>query len=298
MRRLKEIFDSNNHDICNVIKKGKCLIAKVDDEFLVIKEKDNHNIRETYDYLTSRNFDYYPKLRQNNDKYNIYEYIEDINIPIEQKAFDMMYLLSLLHNKTTFYKEMDINEYKEIFEDTSSKIEYTINYYNNLMNIIESHVFMSPSEYLIARNISKILGALEYTKRNINNWYDLVKTIAKKRVVLLYNNIDINHVIRNKDLYLINWEKSKLGIPIYDLYNFYIKYALTFDFIDLLNFYESKYPLLKEEKLLLYILVSIPDIIYFTDNEVNNCKATKRVIDMIYKTEILASKYTEETNTE
>ncbi len=297
MKRLKEIFNDTNHNICNVTKKGKCLIANVNDEYLVFKEKNNHNIKETYDYLSSRNFEYYPKLIEENDSYNIYEYIDDINNPLEQKAFDMMTLLSLLHNKTTFYKEMDIDEYKEIYEEITKKIEDTTNFYNALIGVIETHVFMSPSEYLIARNISKIFGSLEYSKRTINEWYNLIKTSAKKRVVLLYNNIDINHVIRNKDLYLINFEKSKHGIPIYDLYDFYMKYSFYFDFRELLNFYESKYPLLKEEKLLLYVLISIPKIMIFTNNELNNCRCAKDIIDLIYKSEILISKDTEEGNT-
>lgn len=296
MRRLREFFEDSK--ICNVRKKGKCLIANVNNEILVLKEKNNHNIKETYDYLTSRNFDYYPKLKTSNDKYNVFEYVDDINAPMEQKAFDMMTLLSLLHNKTTFYKEMDMNEYKEVYEELLNKIEYTTNYYNNLITSIESHVFMSPSEYLVARNISKILGALSYSKANLDDWYEIIKNTPKKRVVLLYNNIDINHVIKNKDLYLINWEKSKLGIPIYDLYNFYIKYSLYFDFVDLFDYYEKKYPLLKEEKLLLNILISIPDIIYFTDHEVNNCKSIKNIIDIIYKSEILLSKNIKKGNTE
>lgn len=295
MKRIKEIF--NECYINKVTKKGKCLIADIDNKKLVIKEKNNHNIKETYDYLSSRSFDYYPKIIIDNDKYNVYEYIKETNTPIEQKAIDMMTLLSLLHNKTTFYKEMDINEYKEIFENISEKIEYTKNYYNNLMNVIETHVFMSPSEYLIARNISKIIGALNYSKKSIEEWYDAVKTIAKKRVVLLYNNIDINHVIRDKDLYLINWENSTHGIPIYDLYNFYMKYALYFDFEDLFNYYESKYPLLDEEKKLFYVLISIPEIIKFTNDEINNCRNSKNMIDLIYKTEVLIFKDTKETNT-
>lgn len=295
MKRIKEIF--NECYINKVTKKGKCLIADIDNKKLVIKEKNNHNIKETYDYLSSRSFDYYPKIIIDNDKYNVYEYIKETNTPIEQKAIDMMTLLSLLHNKTTFYKEMDINEYKEIFENISEKIEYTKNYYNNLMNVIETHVFMSPSEYLIARNISKIIGALNYSKKSIEEWYDAVKTIAKKRVVLLYNNIDINHVIRDKDLYLINWENSTHGIPIYDLYKFYMKYALYFDFEDLFNYYESKYPLLDEEKKLFYVLISIPEIIKFTNDEINNCRNSKNMIDMIYKTEVLIFKDTKETNT-
>lgn len=296
MRIIKEVFDKSCR-VCNIMKKGKCIIANVDGENVVIKEKGNHNTLETYKYLSSRNFNYFPIIKREKNNYNVYEYIEDADISIDQKAFDMMHLLSLLHNKTTFYKEMDMIEYKEIFEDLTDKINTTYNFYTNLITLIESHIFMSPSEYLIARNISKIFGALEYSKRNLEEWYNIIKNTAKKRVVLLYNNIDINHILRNKDIYLINWEKSKLGIPIYDIYNFYLKYSFHFDFAHLLEFYESRYPLLKEEKLLFYIMISIPDMLYFNDTEINNCKKAKNIIDFIYRTEVLISKDEEKKET-
>ena len=286
MKIIDEVFGENCL-VKDVRKKGKCLIASINDKKYAIKDKSNDNIKSIYEYLSSRNFDYFPKLIVDNDKYDIYEYIEEVDNPIEQKAYDMIDLISLLHNKTTYYKEMDIDEYKEIYESVSYKINSRMNYYNNLMNMIEREMFMSPSHYLIARNISKIFGSLEYSKKNINEWYDLVKTKGKKRLVTLYNNIDLNHVIRNKDLYLLSWDKSKTGIPIYDIYNFYFKYSKVLDFKDLLKHYEARYPLLEEEKKLFNILISIPDEIDFKSNEMDNCKNVKKIIDYIYKSEIL-----------
>ena len=201
----------------------------------------------------------------------------------------MMSMLSLLHNKTTYYKEMDIDEYKEIFESINYKIDSRLNYYNNLINMIETNMFISPSHYLVARNISKILGALNYSKRSINEWYDLVKTRGKKRVVTLYNNIDLNHIIRNKDIYLISWDKSKVGIPIYDLYNFYLKYSNILDFKDLLKHYEERYQLLEEEKILFNILISIPEELEFKKCEIDNCKEVKKMIDSLYRIEVIVS---------
>lgn len=293
MKKIKEVFGEERL-IKNVRKKGKCVIAEIDDRPYVIKDKCDNSVCEIYDYLASRNFEYYPKVVMNTDKYNIYEYIEEVSNPIEQKAYDMISMLSLLHNKTTYYKEMDIDEYKEIFETLSYKINSRINYYNNLINVIEREMFMSPSHYLIARNISKILGALEYSKRNINEWYDLVKTKGKKRLVTLHNNIDLNHVIRNKDIYLLSWDKAKTGIPIYDLYNFYYKYFGIVDFKDLLKHYEDRYPLLEEEKKLFNTLISIPDEVEFKSNEMENCRSVKKIIDYIYKSEILVSEITQE----
>lgn len=286
MKIIDEVFGENCL-VKDVRKKGKCLIANINDKKYAIKDKSNDNIKSIYEYLSSRNYDYFPKLIVDNDKYDIYEYIEEVDNPIEQKAYDMIDLISLLHNKTTYYKEMDIDEYKEIYESVSYKINSRMNYYNNLMNMIEREMFMSPSHYLIARNISKIFGSLDYSKKNINEWYDLVKTKGKKRLVTLYNNIDLNHVIRNKDLYLLSWDKSKTGIPIYDIYNFYFKYYKVLDFKDLLKHYEARYPLLEEEKKLFNILISIPDEIDFKSNEMDNCKNVKKIIDYIYKSEVL-----------
>ena len=48
MKILKEVF-GNDKKISNVTKKGKCIIAKVDEDYIVLKEKNNHNINETYD---------------------------------------------------------------------------------------------------------------------------------------------------------------------------------------------------------------------------------------------------------
>lgn len=283
MKRIKEVF-GDNLEACDIKKKGKCLIVTINGKRYVIKEKSDNDIR---DYLLSRNFDYFPKIVISSDRYNVYEYIDEVDNPIEQKAYDMINVIGLLHNKTTYYKEMDINEYKEIFEKISFEIYERSNYYNNLINIIETRMFMSPSEYLIARNISKILGALEYAKNGINEWYDLVKLKARKRVVTLYNNIDLNHIIRNKDTYLISIDNMTTGIPVFDLYNFYDKYSRIVDFKELIKNYENRYPLLEEEKKLFNVLISIPGEIKFTNNEIDNCKNVKRIVDNLYKSEIL-----------
>lgn len=283
MKILDSLFGKNAKVVC---KKGKCIIAKCDNNMYAVK-KNFDNIKKTYEYLESRSFEYFPKIIKSNNEYNAFEYINEVNNPMEQKAFDMVNLLSMLHNKTTFYREMDKDEYKELFENIQNRINEVAYYYINLINMIETKIFMSPSEYLIARNISKILGSLEYSRKTINDWYDIVKNNAKKRVSLIYNNADINHVLRDKELYLINWEKAKIDIPIYDLYKFYKKYSLYFNFKELLKYYEDRYPLLDEEKMLFNVLISIPEVITFKELEIENCKKIKKMIDYIYRTELI-----------
>jgi uncharacterized protein YerC len=128
--------------------KNKVVIIDTDDGHFVFKEKDrnNNNIEELYKYLKSRNFEHYPRLINSDDDYNIYEYVEDIRTPREQKAQDIMNVLSHLHNKTTYYKEINVDDSKEIYESIISRLDDTYKFYNDLITKIEKNIYMSPSE--------------------------------------------------------------------------------------------------------------------------------------------------------
>ena len=283
---MKEINELIREYKPNGYKKIKnVILIKTKDNKMIIKKKQNTN--NIYDYLNSRSFRYYPKIINENENYRITEYIEEVKMPLEQKMIDMINLVSLLHSKTSFYKEVDEADYKKIYEDITGNIEYLGSYYMDLITIIESKVYMSPSEYLIARNISKINSSLNYAKIELEKWLEKLETKKKQRFVVLHNNLELDHYIRGNNSYLISWDKSKIDIPIFDLYKLYKKYALTFDFESILKEYEKIYPLLKEEKMLLFILIALPDKIEFTDNEYENTCLVSKKIDIIYKTEKL-----------
>ncbi|MFA5407959.1 MAG: hypothetical protein WC343_04215 [Bacilli bacterium] len=273
------------------IKKNATIIDTDDGHFVFKKRSNESNPSELFKYLKSRDFKYFPDFIDRDDSYDIYRYVEDVSTPREQKALDMMYLLSMLHNKTTFYKDIDEDDYKEIYEDTIKDIDYIYNYYTDIITIIETKIYMSPSEYLIARNISKIFNSIIFARREIDRWYDLVKNKHKKRVVTLHNNLDLDHLIRNDNLYLVSWDKAKCDMPLFDILDFYKRYALEFDFDELIKIYESKYQLLEEERALLFVMMSIPHKIGFQTKEIERCKEVRRILDYIYKTEILISPY-------
>ena len=273
-------------------KIGGATIVGSNNGLFVAKEKKHRSNEDIYEYLSSRNFNYYPRIiSAQNDPFEISEYIEEISMPKEQKMMDMIELVSLLHYKTTHYKEVDIDNYKKIYEDILNNTDYLYSYYNDIITLIETHVYMSPAEYLLARNISKIFGAIEFSKRELESWYELVKNKRKQRFVVLHNNLELDHFIRNKNSYLISWDKSKIDIPIFDLYKLYKKHALEFDFESILRAYEKNYPLLEEERKLLFILISLPGKIAFDDTEYNMCKKISTLIDTLYKTEALISPY-------
>lgn len=265
--------------------------AKIIDDKLVIKKRKKADIERVYNYLKSRSFDYFPAPIALDKDYELYPYIENNYEPKEQKAMDLMYLLSLLHSKTTFYREIDIDHNKEIYEKTINNLNYLNNYYTDLIEAIEKEIYMSPSSYLIARNINIIFESIYYSKSTIEEWYNTIKDNKNERVVNIHNNITLEHYIKSEKPYLISWNKSKIDSPIYDLLSFYKNHYLELDFYDLFHYYESNYPLKEEEKLLLFSQMTMPSKIELENDEYKMCIKTNKIIDYLYKTNKLITNY-------
>ena len=208
---------------CNIspskitIKNG----IKIYDDRIVVKPRGNLDVIKTYKYLKSRAFDYFPYPTYIDDNYEVYPFAQDTDEPIPQKAQDLMHVISLLHSKTTFYKEIDLDRVKGIYEDTLNEINDLNDYYNNIIEGIEREIYMSPSSYLIARNINIIFSSIYYVKDNIEKWYKLEENNTHMRVVNIHGNINLDHYIRSDKPYLISWNKTRIDSPIYDLLLFY-----------------------------------------------------------------------------
>lgn len=292
MRKYNDILNKYNIKPHRYKLIGKATLIDTDDGAFVIKEKVRNDNNKIFEYLDSRSFDYYPKIISDDyDDYEITEYLDEAKMPQEQKLMDMVDLVGLLHNKTTYYKEVDEADYKKIYEDITNNIEYLSGYYNDIASLIENKLFMSPSEYLFIRNISKIYSALAFCSQELEKWYEMVKDKTKQRQVVLHNNLDLSHFIRNKSSYLISWDKSKVDIPIFDLYKLYKRHANEFDFSEVLKRYERSYPLLEDEKKLFFILIALPDKIDFDQKEYKMCVEISQKIDILFKTEIFITPY-------
>ena len=292
MNNVRTFLTKNELNLNRLTVKNKTKIIDTNKETVVFKRKSNNiNLSDTFTYLKSRSFDNYPNKIYEDNKYDVYEYVEDTKEPAEQKILDLINLVTMLHNKTTFYKEVDIDDYKEIYETINNKIEYLYNYYTDIINLIETRVYMAPSEYLMARNISKIYESLSYAKKCIDKWYEVIKDKRKMRVVNIHNNLSLDHYLKNRKPYLISWEKSRIDIPIYDLYKLYQNHYLDFNFNELFYQYENNYPLKEEERLLLFSILAIPWKVEFADFEYNLCIKFRKLFDYLYKTENLVNEY-------
>lgn len=283
---LKNIYKPLKYTI-----KGKTTILETTSGNFVVKDKTN-DIKELYTYLKSRNFNNFPKLIDNTRKdVNVFEYVNDTSMPNEQKADDLINLVSSLHDKTSYYKEVNQDKYKEIYENVLSNINYLNEYYNNIYDIYFLEEFMSPDKYMLMRNIYKIFLALDFCESELNEWYDLIKEEKKQRVSIIHNNLETNHFVKGDKDYLISWDKAKIDSPIIDLINFYKKEYFNYDFEVLLKEYLKRYSLNEAELKLFFIIVSLPPKIELGEDIFNNCIIIRENLDYVFKTENLVRPY-------
>ena len=258
----------------------------------MIKDKKNKDIGELYKYLNSRSFKYYPKLIEDNrDEVNVFEYVEDNSIDSEQKLIDLINLVSLLHTKTSYFKEITNDKIKEIYEELLGRVEYMEDYFNKIIFEIEDNVFVSPSGNLLLINSNKIFSALTFLKNEIEEWYKISIDSNKMRVSIVHNNLELDHYIKNENEYLISWDNYIVDSPILDIVKLYKNVYLTMNFSNPLKVYMEKFPLNEDEKKLLFIMLVMPDEINLSDNELKNISIVRKYLDYIYKTEELIRPY-------
>jgi hypothetical protein len=259
----------------------------------VVIKKKNNNIKSIYDYLSTRDFNNYPRLlNYSNLEDNIYEYIEDLNKLYPQKDEDFIKLVGLLHSKTSYIKEVSKDIYQELYENILNNIEYYLEYYNKYYNLYLKSRYMSPSNYLFTRNYSKIRSSLLFSKDKLEYWYSNIENKTTERLCLIHNNLERDHYLKGSDKdYLISFDKAKFDSPVIDLVKLYKTEFFNMEFNSLFNDYLKINPLNEDEIDLFFILISIPLELNIEDNELLYVKNIRYFLDYIYKTESILESY-------
>lgn len=259
MNSLTKILDKYNLKVNKFSYINKCIILNTDTGKYVLKKKKNDK-KEVYDYLLSRNFSFflYPENTKI-DNYIIYSYIDEITTVKEEKAKHLMDIMSEMHVRTTTYKEYSLDEIKEIYEDKKNKVNELKNFYEHLESRFSEAIYPAPYELLFLTNVSKIYNSLDYENILLEEWYKSIINNKKRRICLIHNHLSLDHFLDRRDAKIINFDYSKYDSPVYDFVNFYKKHYHELDMISLFNSYQYKYLYTKEEMLLVFINIILPD---------------------------------------
>jgi len=265
-------------------KKNKVYILDTMEGKLVCKEMNVPLIYKKYNYLKSRGFSYYIPLSENSkDDLGIFPYMEDIYMPNDEKARDLIKTLALLHCKTMYEKEVTLDTYKKIYEDILSK-------YLGIMDLLERYFrdfleekYTLPSHYLFLRNYSIFYGCILRGRKLLDKWYDKVKSKNKIRMCFIHNHVSLEHFIQNEESYLINFSYATYDTPVLDLYHFFLEDYDKISFSSLLPIYLDICNLHEDEELLLCSLVLIPIVKKLDNKEYENCQNIRKCITYLMR---------------
>lgn len=295
---------SNILDVCKrigispkkyTVMKNSTIVSDEEENKVVIKKKWKEK-KNLYQYLDSRDITYYPKLLFDNNEYEVYPYIEEADMPIEQKALDLINTMSLLHRKTTFYKEVNLDRIKAFYEEKTNELNYLYQYYQTMQSVLEKRIYPSPSEYILLRNSSFFYQVLSISKDLLEEWYHHQEQVKKERNSLVHHNLTLDHYRKMGDGYFISWDKADFDIPIYDFYSFYQNNPTDLDYMSLLEIYEARYPLLREEEIMLFILLLIPKKIVLQKCELSSCYLITTELQRLQKVyQMVLKKYQKNT---
>ena len=82
-----------------------------------------------------------------------------------------------------------------------------------------------------------------------------------------------------------------VNISKFDLYILYKRHGLDYNFEDILKYYEQNYPLQKDERKLLFILIALPSKLDFNKSVYVMTSEISKMMDLLFKTENLISPY-------
>lgn len=278
MLNIEECLAKYDIQVKRITYFEKYIIIDSENEKYLLKKKDS-NKEELFNHLKQINYNYYmPLINEYSDYYELYPYYDDNISGKYTKAKEMLYALALLHIKTTTYIDYNQDELKEIYEDTNNLIDNLTKYYLDLQDYLEGIEFLSPAQYLLMKNISRIHYLLRLAKNNLEDWF---KDLENVREVLLINNVSLNNFRVGEASYFVDFKDAKNGLVVYDLVNFYKNEVLNVDFFSLFSFYNSKYNLNKDELELFYTLICIPERITFTKNNYLDTLRVRRLVDYV-----------------
>lgn len=282
MIRINSEVTNYLENISKIEYNSKYTIVECNDKKYLLKYKNN-KLKEIEEYLNSIEYDYYVSIINSyDDNIYIYPYYDSYDISLDDKYEDIINALSILHIKSCDHVFYNKDEMKVIYDDISSKIDYMMKYYYDLQDYIEELSFPRPALYLLINNISKFHELLKCARFNLDTWYK--EESFKSICCLLINNLELDNFIVGEKNYFINFDNSYRDLFIYDLVNFYKSNYSYENIVKVINKYEKRLGIRNNEYNLFFSLISIPDKIDITNNNIKDIKMVNERIEYVSKT--------------
>lgn len=157
--------------------------------------------------------------------YYVMPWLESNRFNMREPQEDLMREAARLHTVSMTKGRVNQQYFYHFYENSKLNIEMRKLDYERFIDICEKKIYMSPFELLYCTYFTQFMIIEDLALRQLDNWYDVVKEKKQDRAVLCHGNLSPNHLLydENGQSYLINFDRSFIASPIYDLLSFFKK---------------------------------------------------------------------------
>ena len=254
-------YNLNLLSYCPLSSKSYKVKTKDNNEYIIKKIKkeskykylylQNEGINNVVYPILNINNNYYTRLspscnNETDDCYFVLPYIDNNNVLNQTKVKYLLEQLSILHNKTSFNKNISLSKSKIKMEEIIQYLEYKFSLIESYIRCIEAQPFDEFS-IPILKNYHYILKA---KKILIEKNKIIVSAIKEEKSVIycfLHNNPKLDHIIiSNGEKLLISIDNGVIGLPSLDIAKFYIEnkvidYDIAYDIKEYFKQYDDEF---------------------------------------------------------
>ncbi len=270
-------------------------IIELEDRKIIIIKKTRYDLEKVYQKLKDHNITtiLYPLAIDQDNVY--FPFVEDKDFTSDEKAKKMVYDLAIWQNKMTSHMPLDVDKIKKTYEYYKKEITTRTMYYKNMQAIVETKVYMSPSEYVFIRHSSILFSAFAFCQTILEKWYEEMMQKKNDRYVYCHGSFELNHFLTASDGYFLHLENAHEGSPTDDFANFYRKNYQDVDMISTFHFYQLKYPFTPEENLFFQLQIVLPEKIEIYPSNLATTKKLTYFYDYLIRTnEFISAIYQKE----
>lgn len=182
-----------------------------------------------------------------------------------EKHQKMFRELARLHTLSVKDISISSEQRKEHYEQTLAQWERESEFFEEFLERSEQKIYMSPFELMFCTIYQDISQALDFSKKQMEKWYEGSKELEKGRTVVVHGKISTEHFIYDERGYgyFTNFENSKVSSPIHDILPFLARTLNTYpkrgdDCIEWLYTYLGHFPFREDEKSLFLSYLAHP----------------------------------------
>lgn len=182
--------------------------------------------------------------------------------------------LARLHSLSAREVKVNKEDRKAHYEKSIEEIEREEEFINEMMEECDKKIYMSPFELLFCTYYHTIKHALSFSKRKLNEWYEITKEKDKARIVIVHGKLSNDHFLFDEKGYgyFSNFEKATIGSPIHDLLPFTVQALRGYpkqleEMVEWLYMYFKFFPFKEEEMGLFHSYLAQPSFIIKTSQK-------------------------------